>query len=226
MTSSRLVAPLYIQCLPSSLAATRSIVLFTPNGLPQRMQQNGSSSLRTRGDAVAARKSSCGFSVMTFSGTGGLAQAALHAGVLGEAQHRPLGIVGQGAGRASRDAGKAQRAARDVDLHRAERRARGQSHHIDRRRCGAVQLAQREPQHIALATDRLEARRPGAGTIGDRAQRGAEGVGIVGLDSRRRAHRRSRALRRIGSASARVRRRPVTSWRGRSRNRKRTAEAP
>ena len=52
---------------------TRSIVLLTPNGLPQRMQWNGSSSLSTRAAAVAARKSSCGSSVITFSG-----QVALH----------------------------------------------------------------------------------------------------------------------------------------------------
>src|ERR1700719_2462310 len=68
MTSRRLDEPVYIQCLPSSFAATRSIVLFTPNGLPQRMQQNGSSCLSTRADAVAARKSICGLSVITFSG--------------------------------------------------------------------------------------------------------------------------------------------------------------
>ncbi len=49
------------------------MVLLTPNGLPQRMQQNGGSSLRMRGEAVATRKSSCGLSVMTFSG-----QVALH----------------------------------------------------------------------------------------------------------------------------------------------------
>ena len=73
MTSRRFAEFWNIQCLPSSLAATRSIVLFTPNGLPQRMQQNGSSSLSTRAGAVAARKSSCGLRLMTFSG-----QVALH----------------------------------------------------------------------------------------------------------------------------------------------------
>src|SRR5437899_2466667 len=36
MTSRRFGEFWYIQCLPSSLAATRSIVLLTPQGLPQR----------------------------------------------------------------------------------------------------------------------------------------------------------------------------------------------
>src|SRR5260370_7397786 len=68
MTSRSLDEPEYIQCLPSSLASTRSIALPTPNGLPQRMQQNGSSSLRTRAGALPARKSIWGLSVITFSG--------------------------------------------------------------------------------------------------------------------------------------------------------------
>ncbi len=51
MTSSRRDEPSYIQCLPSSFAITRSIVLLTPNGLLQRMQQNGSSSFRMRAGA-------------------------------------------------------------------------------------------------------------------------------------------------------------------------------
>src|SRR5262249_35593321 len=66
--SSRAAEPLYIQCRPSSLAVTRSIVLFTPNGLLQRTQWKGSSSLSTRAVDVAARKSSCGTSEITFSG--------------------------------------------------------------------------------------------------------------------------------------------------------------
>jgi hypothetical protein len=57
MTSRRRDEPVYIQCLLSSFATTHSIVLFTPNGLPQLMQQNGSSSLRMRAGALAARKS-------------------------------------------------------------------------------------------------------------------------------------------------------------------------
>src|SRR4051794_7319372 len=49
------------------------MVLLVPNGLSQRMQRNGSSCLSTRAAAVAARKSICGDSVITFSG-----QVALH----------------------------------------------------------------------------------------------------------------------------------------------------
>src|ERR1700748_840136 len=44
------------------------MVLLTPNGLLQRMQRNGSSSLSTRVVAVAARKSSFGRNAITFSG--------------------------------------------------------------------------------------------------------------------------------------------------------------
>src|SRR5262249_55359378 len=58
----------HIPCPPAALAVRRLAVLFVPNGLPQRVQQNGSSSLSTRASAVAARKSSCGLSVITFSG--------------------------------------------------------------------------------------------------------------------------------------------------------------
>ncbi len=68
MTSSRFLESLYIQCLPSSLATTRSTELFTPKGLPQRMHSAGSSCLMTRLMAVAARKSICGFRLITFSG--------------------------------------------------------------------------------------------------------------------------------------------------------------
>ena len=46
----------------------RSTVLRVPNGLPQRMQWNGSSSFTTRRGAFQAAKSSCGASVITFSG--------------------------------------------------------------------------------------------------------------------------------------------------------------
>ena len=116
---------------------------------------------------------------------GRLAQPALHAGVLGEAQHRPLGIVDERAGRAGRHAGEAERAALDVELDRAERRARGQRDDVDRRRRRALQLAQRQAQHVALGADRQEARRTRRGCAGvDRAQRLAERIGIVGLDRR------------------------------------------
>src|SRR5438874_12555366 len=69
MTSTRLaLAPWNIQCLSPSLASTRWIELLVPNGLPQAMQLNGSSSFSTRGGAFQALKSRRGSSVMTFSG--------------------------------------------------------------------------------------------------------------------------------------------------------------
>src|SRR5581483_6691678 len=71
--SGRLEPASYIQCRPASFLLTASMVLLTPNGLPQRMQANGSSSLRTRAGALTAAKSICGLSVMTLSG-----QVALH----------------------------------------------------------------------------------------------------------------------------------------------------
>src|SRR5215472_6720994 len=69
LTASIGLAPAgYIQCRPSSFAAIFSIVLLTPNGLLQRTQNAGSSSLMTLAWARAARKSICGLSVITFSG--------------------------------------------------------------------------------------------------------------------------------------------------------------
>src|SRR5207248_5043196 len=50
--------------------------------------------------------------------TGRLAQSALHAGVLRKTQHRPLAIIAQCTGRASGDAGEAQRATLGIDLDR------------------------------------------------------------------------------------------------------------
>ena len=115
--------------------------------------------------------------------TGRLAQPALHAGVFRKAQHRPLGIVAQRAGRAGRHAGEAQRAALDIDLDRAEWRTRRQCNHVDRSGRRALQFAQREPHHVALASHRQEARRTRRGfSLRDRAQRLAERIGIVGLD--------------------------------------------
>src|SRR5260221_4888059 len=54
MASSRRSVAWYIQCLPARALATRSILLFTPNGLPQRMQANGSSCLSTCAVMVGA----------------------------------------------------------------------------------------------------------------------------------------------------------------------------
>src|SRR5476651_2684906 len=58
-----------------------------------------------------------------FLGGGRLAEATLNAGVFREAQHRLFGIVRQRAGRAGRDARETKRAACDIDLDGAERRA-------------------------------------------------------------------------------------------------------
>jgi predicted amidohydrolase len=85
--------------------------------------------LSTRALAVAARKSSWGVSVMTFSG-----HVALHS------PHGVLGIVAERAGRAGRHAGEAERAALDIDLDRAEGRAGRQRDDVDRRRRRALQL--------------------------------------------------------------------------------------
>jgi hypothetical protein len=117
---------------------------------------------------------------------GRLAQSALHAGVFRKSQHRPFGIVAERAGRTGRHAGEAQRAALDVDLDRAKRRARGQRDDIDRSRRRALQFPQREPHDVAFAADRQEARRS-RHTVRrlDCAQRLAERIGIVGLDRRR-----------------------------------------
>ena len=92
-------------------------------------------------------------------GAGGFAQPALHAEAFGEAQHGAIGIVGQRAGRAGGDAGVAQRAAIDIKLHGAERRARRQRHHVDRRGRGEVKLAKNRLQHAAFCAARNKAGR-------------------------------------------------------------------
>jgi hypothetical protein len=50
----RVLALANFQCFSSSLATTRSIVLFVPNGLPHPMQWKGSSSFNTRYGAFHA----------------------------------------------------------------------------------------------------------------------------------------------------------------------------
>src|SRR4030081_3274054 len=59
-------------------------------------------------------------------GAGRFAKPALHAEAFGEAQHRAVGIIRQGGGRAGGDAGMAERAALDVDVDAAKRGARRQ----------------------------------------------------------------------------------------------------
>ena len=119
----------------------RSIVLLTPNGLPQRMQGNGSSSLSTA--SCSGVESQTRDERDDLLRTGRLAQPALHAGILGEAQHGPVGIVRQRAGRAGRDARRGTACSRNVDLDRAERRSGGQRNGVGRGRGRAVEFAQR-----------------------------------------------------------------------------------
>ena len=207
---------------------TRSIVLLTPNGLSQRMQWNGSSSLSTRALAVAARKSSCGVSVITFSG-----QVALHSPHCTQASSAKRSIGRSGLS-LSAPVGQADTQARQsvqpsTLISTAPNGAPcGQRDDIDRGRRGALQLAQREPhaRRACRPTGRKLAGCGAAAGRSDRAQRVAE----------RDPDRRSRwsAARpapkprpaRIGSASASVRVRPAMSWRGLARSSKRTAAAP
>ena len=77
----------------------------------------------------------------------------------------------------------AQRAAVDIQLHRAEGRARRQRHDIDRRGGGKVKLAERRFEYTAFRAARHEA---GGLLRGDATRRGIEHraqlVRIVGLD--------------------------------------------
>ena len=77
----------------------------------------------------------------------------------------------------------AERAALDIEIDAAERRARRQRHDIDRRGRGEVEFAERGLEHAALGAARNEAGRllrRDAG--GRRIEHGAQLVGIVGLD--------------------------------------------
>src|SRR5262245_47828337 len=99
MRSRRSGASLNIQCRPASLAVTFSIVLLTPKGLPQRMQQNGSSCFNTRTPSDVARKLILGTKVMTFSGQVDLhnphwthaSSAKRRAGLSGSSRKAPVG---------------------------------------------------------------------------------------------------------------------------------------
>src|SRR6185369_8480177 len=80
---------------------------------------------------------------------------------------------------------KAERAALDIDVHRAEGRARGQRDDVNWSRRGALQLSEREPQHVALQSDRQETRgMRRCGRRSDRAERLGEPIRIVRLDGR------------------------------------------
>ena len=90
IASTRLSLAGYIQCRPSSFAAILSIVLLTPNGLLQRMQSAGSSSLMIRVRAVAAREIDLRLQRDHLFRARALAQAALHAGIFDEFERRDV----------------------------------------------------------------------------------------------------------------------------------------
>jgi len=131
---------------------------------------------------VPGLKSSRGSSVMTFSGQVAFAQSALYAQAFGEAQHGAVRIIRQRAGRAGGDAGMAERAAFDFEVHAAKRRRLTPAARID----GAAPrggVRERCLKHAALGAAGHE----GGGPFRDDAFRrciehGAQLVGIIGLD--------------------------------------------
>ena len=119
-----------------------------------------------------------------FFWAGRFAQTALHAGIFGKTQQRPIRVIRQRAGRAYGHAGKAEGATLGVDLDGAERCPSRQPDDIDGGGSRMMEFAQREPQHISLAADREE-----AGGTGNRLYTfDREGLPqnkwIVGLDRR------------------------------------------
>ena len=182
----------------------------------------------TRACAVAARKSSCGVSVITFSG-----QVAWHSPHCTQASSakRSIGRSGsseQRAGRTGRHAGEAQRAAFDIDLDGAERRALAAAR-SRRPAAGAARCSSRNASrmHVALAADRPRsspaAARPAPARWRAAPRRSASGSSVSMVATLPAAKPRPV---RIGAASASVRTSPVTSWRGLARTRSRTAIAP
>ena len=134
--------------------------------------------------------------------TGRFAKSALHAQAFGEAQHRAVGIVRQRPRRAGGDTGMAERAALDIEIDAAERRARRQRHDIDRRGRGKMEFAKCGLEHAAFGAARDEA----GGLLRRDANRrriehGAQLVGIVGLDDPHQAcaeaERRNNAVRHL-----------------------------
>src|SRR5690606_40168491 len=91
-----------------------------------------------------------------------LAQAALHAVLLDEAEPRPLGIVNQRACGTGSDAGLAHSAAAGVDLHGAEGCSLRQRENIDRVRRLLMKVLESKKGARALSAHRQEAagRRP------------------------------------------------------------------
>src|SRR6478735_5817989 len=74
---------------------------------------------------------------------GCFAQTALHADALGEAQHRPIGVIRERAGRACGYAGMAERAAFHIEQHRAEWRTGRERYNIHGRRRREMQFSKR-----------------------------------------------------------------------------------
>ena len=125
-----------------------------PNGLPQAMQWNGSSSFTTASGAFQALKSSRGSSVMTSLRTGRFAKPALHAQAFGKSQHRRGRDCPTAHGSDRRRRRRGKRAAVDVEIDAAERRARRQRHDIDRRGRGADASS----RNVVSSTPRLAPR--------------------------------------------------------------------
>ena len=80
-----------------------------------------------------------------------LAQAALHAGFLGEAELRAVLVFLERPGRTRADAGQAKGTAFDIDDDGAEGRAGGQGEAVDRVRCFFVKVGQGQVHHRTLA---------------------------------------------------------------------------
>ncbi len=184
-TSSRFLESLNIQCLPSRLATTRSTELLTPNGVPQRMHWNGSSSLMTRLDAVAARKSICGFRPITFSG-----QVAWHRPHCTQASSAKRSI-GRSGSSLNAPVGQAETQARhsvqpSTFTSTVPKGAPSGSAMISTG-VGATPCSSRkaEPHQVLLLAHGREGRRLRRAVHRlDRAQGLAERIGIVGLDGR------------------------------------------
>src|SRR3954447_19609241 len=92
--------------------------------------------------------------------TGHLAEPALHAGVLDKAQHRPLRVIPQRAGRTCRHAGQAKRAVTRIDFDRPEWRPLWERDNVDGIVSRTMKFAQGESQHFAPTPRRLKACRP------------------------------------------------------------------
>ena len=218
MTSSRVAEPLNIQCLPSSLAATRSIVLLTPNGLPQRMQANGSSSLSTRARRGGGAEIELRLERDDLLRAGRLAQPALHAGVLGKAQHRPLGIVADSAPVGQADTQARQSVQPSTLTSTAPNGAPAGSATMSTG-AGAARCSSRSASRITsrLAPTGGEARRAARAGASARSRAAlAERIRIVGLDGGdARAAKAEAGQDRLGQRDglAQARRRRGAAWR-------------